>query len=248
MKPLQLGYILGHFPESDGLFPRRISTRTTNDCQILVFNELEAVARFKQANYLDCKISAFPYYSDTKSGQRNENRQFPNLIFADLDRKDFKSDKVFDKAVDKTLSNFHNDLGGNPTVLNSGHGVHFIQPIDIGFLFEDVKEFNPFYQPSRGFLRYMERRLSAGKVDPCHNHTMSLRNCMLRVPGSFNAKNPSELRPVELLKEWDGNRPKVSKRLVIDYYAWSVDERIKVLQERNPNKDMYHKCRYFKEA
>jgi len=211
----------------------------------VVYNDREALARFEQAKYLDCKISAFPWYANTENGQKNENRQSPNLIFIDLDRKDFKSDNAFDKAVNKTGSNIADDLGGNPTVIGSGHGVHFIQPIDIGFSFEDIAEFNPFYQPSRGFLRYMERRLSGSKTDECHNHTMSLRNCMLRIPGSFNAKTDGDYRQVEVLQEWDGNRPKVSKRLVIDYYADRVDQRIKELQGRHV-RHYGHRCRYVK--
>lgn len=46
-----LGFILGHFAASH--FPRTISTRTTEGRQVTVNNEAEALARFKQANYLD---------------------------------------------------------------------------------------------------------------------------------------------------------------------------------------------------
>jgi hypothetical protein len=35
-------------------WPRRISTKLTEGRQILVHNKEEALARFKQANYMDC--------------------------------------------------------------------------------------------------------------------------------------------------------------------------------------------------
>ena len=52
-----LEFILGHFASSR--FPRTISTRTTEGRQVLVNNKEEALARFKQANYLDCRINAY---------------------------------------------------------------------------------------------------------------------------------------------------------------------------------------------
>lgn len=56
-----LDFILSHFQES--LWPRAISTHLTEGRQILVFNKEEAVARFKQSNFLDCRISAYPSYT-----------------------------------------------------------------------------------------------------------------------------------------------------------------------------------------
>ena len=55
-------------------FPRKISTKTTEGRQILVDDKPQALARFKQANYLDCRISAYTELDDT-----------PNFIFIDLD-------------------------------------------------------------------------------------------------------------------------------------------------------------------
>jgi hypothetical protein len=50
-----LDFILGHF-DMGFIWPRTISTMTTHGRQILVYNKEEAFARFKQANYLDCRI------------------------------------------------------------------------------------------------------------------------------------------------------------------------------------------------
>lgn len=47
-----LDFISSHF--EDAIWPRTISTRTTEGRQVLVCNQEEVVARFAQANYLDC--------------------------------------------------------------------------------------------------------------------------------------------------------------------------------------------------
>jgi hypothetical protein len=47
-----LDFILSHFKEG---FPRTISTKTIEGRQIVVYNKDEALARFKAANYLDCR-------------------------------------------------------------------------------------------------------------------------------------------------------------------------------------------------
>src|ERR1051325_11391356 len=57
-----LDYILGHFTHQMQLWPRTISTKTTDGRQIIVHSKQEALARFKQANFMDCRISAYPYW------------------------------------------------------------------------------------------------------------------------------------------------------------------------------------------
>ena len=69
-----LDFILSHF--SSNSFPRTISTKTTEERQILVDNKDEALARFKQANYVDCRINAY-------SG--GDIKGDPNFIFIDID-------------------------------------------------------------------------------------------------------------------------------------------------------------------
>ena len=57
-----LDYILSHFQEP--LWPRTISTKATEGRQILVNSREEALSRFKRANFLDCRISAYPPNAD----------------------------------------------------------------------------------------------------------------------------------------------------------------------------------------
>ena len=106
-------FILEHFEEP--VWPRTVSTKTTQGKQILVYNKEEAYARFKQANFLDCRINAYPAYTEYEG----INRQLPNFIFVDIDRSNFKTQGTFDLAVSQTLKSFGEKLpGGHPTVSN----------------------------------------------------------------------------------------------------------------------------------
>ena len=55
-----LDFILARFEVP--LRPGRISTKLTEGKQILVDNKHEALAKFKQANYLDCRINAYNFF------------------------------------------------------------------------------------------------------------------------------------------------------------------------------------------
>ena len=112
-----LRYLITHFQEP--IWPRTISTKTTEGRQILVYNKEEALARFKQANYLDCKICAYPFYVEWKG----LNRQAPDLIFIDLDLDRFTSKLGLDKALEMALNNITSKLANAiPTIIGSGHG------------------------------------------------------------------------------------------------------------------------------
>jgi hypothetical protein len=87
-----LDFILSHFKEG---FPRTISTNTTEGKQVVVYSKKEALAWFKAANYLDCKINAYPKFVEWKG----IHRQAPNFIFIDLDQGRFK---LIDRVLDKT--------------------------------------------------------------------------------------------------------------------------------------------------
>lgn len=142
-----LDYILSHFEEP--IWPRTISTHTTEGRQILVYSKEEAVARFKQSNLFDCRINAYPDYTE----YRGINRQAPNFLFLDLDRSVFESEKPFNAAFNKTLGNLSNILGAKcPTVLWSGNGYHIYQPLE-AFLLEQEELFaSKSDEPSKEFL------------------------------------------------------------------------------------------------
>ena len=104
--------------------PRTISTAATYGAQVLVFSKEEALAKFEAANMLDCRINAYPYYTQYKE----INRQAPNFIFIDLDRCNFTTERNLTLALDNTLKNIRY-LGAEPTVLWSGNGYHVYLPL-----------------------------------------------------------------------------------------------------------------------
>jgi hypothetical protein len=144
------------------------------------------------------------------------------------------------KALNHTLSNIKEKLGGVPSVVWSGNGYHVYQPIDV-FILEEQEIFSSekFEQPSRRLIQFAERYLTNGKMDECHNHTMSLNNCMLRVPGSFNSKsNPP--KQVRIVQTWDGKRPDI-KPLLFQFYLYLQDLRLKKIRKEQREADYYSK-------
>jgi hypothetical protein len=132
----------------DPLFPRTISTKMTEGRQVLVFSREEALARFRESNFLDCRINAYPDYT----GFSGINRQAPYFIFIDLDRSGFKTPEAHHLALSMTLKNIEEKLdGGRPTVVWSGNGFHIYQPVE-AIVLEQEEVFSKFDQPSRKFL------------------------------------------------------------------------------------------------
>jgi hypothetical protein len=187
-----LELILAHFASND--FPRTISTKTTEGRQRLVNDKEEALARYKQANYFDCRINAY-----------TELDSCPNLLFADIDN--------LESYVIEQALNTYKRLGWQPTVLFTGSGYHIYQPVE-SLRLEDVNDFAESYDPSRQFLKFSTEYLADGKADP--NHNPSFRSCMLRIPGSINSKNGNE---VKVLQKWNGQRPSIVPLLGI-FYSW----------------------------
>jgi len=215
------------------IYPRRIATYATKDGQTLVNNRDEALARFRQSNLLDCRISAYPYPVPEYKGV---NRQTPDFFLSDLDRKDFKTKKSFEECMRNTLLNFKNKLhGANPTILWSGGGYHSLQPLYADVLLEMESVFMEFVEPSRKLMQYAEKLVTDNKGDPCHCSTVSFNNCMIRIPGSYNSKyiqfndlgkvvNISPESEVKIVQRWDGYRPNI-KWLLNGYWIYLIQER-----------------------
>ena len=235
-----LDFILSHFQEFPYPWPRTISTQTTKGVQVLVNTSEEALARFKQANYLDCRISAYgpngdenPYATQKFMGIRTAT---PTniIVIIDIDKCNFKSERALGLALSATLKNIKNKLGVNtPTVIWSGRGYHVYQTLDANdIVLEHIRQFENVHQPSLKFLRFAEWYLSNGKSDPAHNTTVSFRNCMLRIPGSINSKNGQEVRVV---RKWDGYRPEINYMLR-DFRHWLIDQTLRQEQEQRQQK------------
>jgi hypothetical protein len=219
-------FILSHFEES--IWPRKISTHTTEERQILVYSREDALARFKKANLLDCRINAYPDYA----GFGSINRQTPNFIFIDLDLSHFNSVEALDRVLRNVLENIKEKFrGGQPTVVWSGNGYHIYLPIQ-AFILESESIFAEYEQPSKKFLRFSEKMLANNNADPCHGSNLSFKNCMLRIPGSHNSecfkRNNNTLGPateVKIIQKWDGNRPAINW-LLRDFRRYLIQEKI----------------------
>ena len=166
--------------------------------------------RFKQSNFLDCRTSAYPSHTEYKG----INRQAPDLIFIDLYRSTFKTERTHKLALTATLKNIKEKTDGKSTVMRSGNGYHIYQPIE-GLVLEQIELFSKFDQPSKSFQRSAEWYLSNGESDHAHNTTVSFKNCMLRIPGSHNSKCLREEKEgkdsdVRIIQKWDSHRPKIS--------------------------------------
>jgi hypothetical protein len=76
-------FILSHCDEP--LFPRTISTFATGGRQIGVNSFEEMMAMYEQGDYLDCRVNAY---------NNIDALHAPDLLFIDIDRSDFKSDRA----------------------------------------------------------------------------------------------------------------------------------------------------------
>jgi len=229
-----LQVILDHFEEP--VFPRTISTKTTSGRQVEVESIEEAHARFKQANFTDCRINAYPAYTN----YNGFNRQPPNFVMCDLDAIKFRTEKLLLKTLHHTTENIARDLGcGTSTVLFTGNGYHVYRPLQLPVL-ESESIFARFQNPSTEFIRYAAQRWTEGKNDPS-NHP-SVNSCMLRVPGSINSKNNKVVEVVEL---WDKTRGRpIANSMLFDFYiklaAKEFALRFKQQRQQQKKKDHYH--------
>ena len=226
-----LRYIIGHFKGQERWFPRTISTKATQGAQILVDEPGEAMDRYEEANFMDCRISAYPPQSTLSSFVGVNLDIAPSIVMIDLDREIFKSQIAFETALSRTLNNIdHNFPNCRPTVIWSGSGYHIYLVLD-AFVIESVDVFNNERfgsTPSQKFLRYAESFLSDGKCDPQHNKTVSLKNCMLRIPGSINSKNGQQVR---ILQFWNQSRPNI-RYMLEGFYVYLCSQRIQELHKK----------------
>jgi hypothetical protein len=180
-----LDFICSHLEQP--IWPRRVAV---NEVYQEVYSEREAIDLFISANFKQCFINAYPSHTEWNG----LIRQSPSLLFFDLDNHD---------VIDMVLKRIDSILHGVPTVIESGHGLHILQPVKSPIL-EDVfiRFTSKFNRPSDSFLKFVEKFLSDGHTDSGHNPT--LNSCMLRIPGSFN-----DDKEVRVTRVWNKERPSV---------------------------------------
>ena len=69
-------------------------------------------------------------------------------------------------------------------------------------------------------MQFAERFLSDHKADERHWKGVSFKNCMLRIPGSTNSKNNTQ---VQIIQRWNGTRPAINW-LLRDYRRYLIQE------------------------
>jgi hypothetical protein len=148
-----LDFILSHFQEP--IFPRKIMTKQLG-YQVEIFNKEEILEYFKSSNYEDCRINAYPSFTE----YHGINRTPISFLMVDLDFKDFgrreedsKKKELLERASNKTLQNIKEAIGENPIVLWTGNGYHAYQPVS-GFILE---EYETFYE----FTKYLDKDLTS---------------------------------------------------------------------------------------
>jgi hypothetical protein len=64
-----LDFVLNHFQEP--IFPRKIMTKQLG-YQVEIFNKEESLEYFKTSNYEDCRINAYPAFTEYHAQTRQE--------------------------------------------------------------------------------------------------------------------------------------------------------------------------------
>ena len=91
--------------------------------QIVVDNVIDILVYFRKANFVDCRVSAYPYREKWEAILHGE--QPPDTLFIDLDFNQFKSKLALDRTLHKTLKNIKVKLccpDAKPSILESGSG------------------------------------------------------------------------------------------------------------------------------
>jgi Primase X len=237
-----LDFVLSHFQQP--IFPRKIMTKELGH-QVEVFNKEEVLGYFKSSNYEDCRINAYPSFTEYKG----INRTPISFLMVDLDLKDFggqqekdedskrkKGKILLEKALSKALDKIKKEsIGGNPTVLWTGNGYHIYQPVS-GFVLEENETFHEFIMHfdkdlTTMFIQFAEEYFTDYTSDRLHNPTV--KSCLLRIPGSLNSKcipNRGEYAKVKIIQRWDGKRPSIQP-ILRDFRRWLIQKRIDDIEE-----------------
>jgi hypothetical protein len=183
-----------------------------------MYNFDHLYSEFEKANFIDCRISAFPLIENP----------VPSLVFIDLD-KNGNSNISLETILNITLTNIKKRLGGYPTVLWTGNGYHIYQPFDVPTRMSEMDELTDFDNVDNKFLRFEKDSLSDGYADK--SNYPSLKSCLLRVPGSLNSKCLSkglseEESRVNIVQQWDSERVPLSYQLGT-FHSYLVTEREK---------------------
>src|SRR6478736_5406319 len=128
------------------IYPRKIMTKKTRG-QDTVYSIEQMIQAFEESDFIDCRINAYPAFlsdAEEKDFENGVNLDIfaPNILFIDLDKRDFSSKGVLDKLLTNILKHISNILyGSNPLLLWSGNGYHIIIPVKSTKALEHFEDF-----------------------------------------------------------------------------------------------------------
>ena len=211
-------FILSHFQEP--MFPRKIMTKRLGH-QKEVFSKQEALKYFESSDYKDCRINAYPSFTN----YQGITRVAPSFVMIDLDLRDFGNSRDnLDRGQNKILKRINALTRGYSTVLWTGNGYHIYQPME-GFILEEEERFARLRELdgkdlTSKFIHFAEEYLTNKKEDPLHNPTVN--SCLVRVPGTINSKCAQE---VKIIQRWDGQKPPINY-LLRCFRVWLINEKM----------------------
>ncbi len=222
-------FILAHFEGRQQLFPRKMSTSLSQGRQFTVNSEEQILNECIKANFIDCRLNAYPVLSDS---DRAAAIHAPNIVFIDIDLHDGNYEYSLSK-LKKTLSQSlgrikHKLEGCNPTVLWTGNGYHIYIVLDtrpLGLITDLVKLSS---HPSKEFLKFIEIIFTSKNADPKHKH--SFNSYLLRIAHTFNSKciDKDKDPEVKIIQRFDSQHiPKINRHLLRQFRIYLADLDIK---------------------
>lgn len=230
------------------IFPRKIMTKKTRG-QATVYSIEQMMRAFEDANFIDCRINAYPAFlneAEEKDYDNGINLDIfaPNILFIDLDQKDFSSKSELNKALNKILKHISEALHYSiPLLLWSGNGYHIIIPVKSTEALEHFEDFKGLTdRPSSEFLQFAKSFLSFNKADKANNP--AFKSCLLRVPYTLNSKCIAENKDpeVKVIQNFDNSEPLSSiDNLLVEFMTFLADRKLKTsieIDKRKIQKDV----------
>lgn len=224
-----INFLLSHFEGRQRLFPRKMSTLSSNGRQFTVYTKEQILNACIKSNCIDCRLNAYPIFEEGLL-------QAPNIIFIDLDLQ--SNSKELNKNLDKALKIIKHKLNGFvPTILWTGNGYHIYIVLDVRplELIEELKKLTS--QPSEQFLKFAELNFANNKKDSQHNP--SFKSCLLRIPGTINSKNGSQ---VKIIQRFDENNIPTIDEVLREFrlYLADIDIRKRISRETSTKKGKFY--------
>lgn len=225
------------------LFPRKIMTAKYSG-QITVNSKEEMLQKFEEADFIDCRINAYPVIP---AG----TLQASNIIMIDLDvDMALKTgQKLIKQVLHKTLKNITENSDGAivPLVIWTGNGYHMYIVLNLGAPLEYIAEYsnlNVTKEISKEFMRFAKSYLSDNKADSKNNP--SLESCLLRVPYTLNskclsAKMSEEESEVKVIQNWNNHPATINEiaLLLSGFYTHLVNKKLE--KDKNAIKEIKRK-------